>query len=394
MAIVYQSIGLLAIICFTVGLICWIYPIRKIRIPTRKRAVAVILISFVVFISVGSMIDPESESIQRAKSQVADSQEPESGVANQQESEIQSTQQRVQQEQSIEAAWIAHPYEVVEDLDISFSDRLRRRVSIVSPKALTPEDRIATLMEAARQSWQKHHAQFTTVFLLPVESAPAIARIDFAPDKCGITGEDCTDRVWTDVYASDVDFTPEKKQIYTAWMQNSDKFIEVDPTYGFEIVNEERLKAFLATMFDTTPDEISNAVLQINFAYAAQKEMSIPDHLKIVEFDDRDLIQANEKACQAILQCWGDKHSISASVTCSKHIELLAKLDSEWTDGLLQSKFSRFRWDDRQKGSLTYIGDQIKFLNHFGAWIPHIYHCDFDPFAQQVLEVRAFQGKL
>ena len=58
-----------------------------------------------------------------------------------------------------------------------------RRVTVVAPTALTPEDRIATLVEAALQSWQKHHSQYIALFLLPFESGPTIARIDYAPES-------------------------------------------------------------------------------------------------------------------------------------------------------------------------------------------------------------------
>ena len=32
---------------------------------------------------------------------------------------------------------------------------------------------------------------------------------------------------------------------------------------------------------------------------------------------------------------------------------------------------------DRKTGTVTYIGDQIKFQNGFGAWIQHTYQCEF-----------------
>ena len=98
-----------------------------------------------------------------------------------------------------EPEWNAHEFEVVKDEDISAGNRLRRRVTVMAPTALTREDRIATLIEAAIQAWQKHHSQFIAMSLIPFESGPPIARMDYAPDKCGVSGTKCTGKVWTDV---------------------------------------------------------------------------------------------------------------------------------------------------------------------------------------------------
>ena len=176
-----------------------------------------------------------------------------------------------------ESEWNAHEFEVVKDEDISAGSRLRRRVTVMAPAALTREDRIATLMKAAIQAWQKHHSQFIAMFLIPFESGPPIARMDYAPDKCGVSGTECTGKVWTDVNASDVIFTPEQQQVYTAWTNNQDKFMEVDPDYGFEVINEDHLKAFLAEQFDTTPDDISKVFMEVSIgSITSQVKMTIP----------------------------------------------------------------------------------------------------------------------
>ena len=44
--------------------------------------------------------------------------------------------------------WLAQPYTLVEDKNISSSIRTRRRLRIVAPAASTPESQIATLMQA------------------------------------------------------------------------------------------------------------------------------------------------------------------------------------------------------------------------------------------------------
>lgn len=103
---------------------------------------------------------------------------------------------------------------------------------------------------------------------------------------------------------------------------------------------------------------------------------------------------AVEAACKQDLQCWGDKHNVAAGVYCKDYVEKLAKYSHEWTDGMLEPKFSHFRWKDKSKGYITYIGDKVKFQNGFGAWQNYVYECDLDPETNTVLDVRARPGRL
>ncbi|BAU74370.1 hypothetical protein KF707C_26820 [Metapseudomonas furukawaii] len=72
----------------------------------------------------------------------------------------------------------------------------------------------------------------------------------------------------------------------------------------------------------------------------------------------------------------------------------LANYSARWTDGVLDTKFSHFRWLNQAQGTLTFIGDKIEFQNGFGAYQKHIYECDFNPAGDQVLSVRARPGQL
>lgn len=101
-----------------------------------------------------------------------------------------------------------------------------------------------------------------------------------------------------------------------------------------------------------------------------------------------------DASCRADLQCWGDKHSIRATSKCRAAIELLAKYKHEWTDGLFESKLSRFRWADQQYGHIEYIGDRINFQNGFGAWVPHTYTCVYNPQNESLVEVTAVPGRI
>jgi len=103
---------------------------------------------------------------------------------------------------------------------------------------------------------------------------------------------------------------------------------------------------------------------------------------------------ASDAVCMQDLQCWGNRNNSAADAYCQKPIERLAKHSIEWTDGAFALKFSRFRWFVASKGEITYIGDEAKFQNGFGAWTHYIYECDFNPKTNQVINVRARPGRL
>lgn len=410
-------IGSIALICFFIGFVCLIYPIKAIRIPTRRRAGVVTGISFLVFAIAVANTDTEptqdesqSESTRlsqedkpskteletQAPEETREPNEPvSSGQTNSRpDHSREGVRQTSQPSQVEQASWGVHPYKVIEDEDISSSNRNRRRITIVSPTANTREDRIATLIAAAKQGWQEHNSQYIGMFHLPFELGPTTARIDYAPDKCGVSGEDCSGLVWTNAHASEAIFSPEQIKIYTAWEKNKDEFKEFDEEFGFERINEERLKLYLAEQFDSTSEQISSTVIHVIASAMSQPDVMIPTHLEVSGLlSEEDQKLADSVACRSNLQCWGDKHGSSASIYCPDMIERLGIYDHEWVDGFFESKFSRFSWHDRRRGSLTYMGDQIKFQNAFGAWVYHIYHCDFDPISKQVIDVRAMPGR-
>ena len=104
--------------------------------------------------------------------------------------------------------------------------------------------------------------------------------------------------------------------------------------------------------------------------------------------------EVSDADCKKTLQCWGDRQSIAAGVRCQGYVEKLAKYSYKWTDGILEPKFSHFRWKNQSTGVVTFIGDKIQFQNGFGAFQNYIYECDFDPSSEQVLHVRARPGRL
>lgn len=99
-------------------------------------------------------------------------------------------------------------------------------------------------------------------------------------------------------------------------------------------------------------------------------------------------------ACKGDLQCWGDKHLLAATFDCQPLVERLARLDFQWTDGILEPKFAKFAWGNKAKGTLIYFGDAIQFQNGFGNWIRHSYSCEYDPATKDVINVDAQEGRL
>lgn len=113
---------------------------------------------------------------------------------------------------------------------------------------------------------------------------------------------------------------------------------------------------------------------------------------KEMEQINRAIAEGN---CRQDLKCLAEKNFASATVYCGAYIEKLAKYDFKWTDeGLFETKFSHFRWKDKENGAITYIGDKAMFQNGFGAWQSHIYECDFDTRSEKILDVRARPGRL
>lgn len=352
-----------------VALIAIFKPLPRLYLTTRKRAALVCVGSAVLM----GLFSPEQEKrapVNPMKEAAAPLKTPQAVMPP-------------------PVSWKDHAYQVVENKDISFANRKRLNIRITAPTAETREDRIATLMEAAIREHRKTWPDFISVGLQLEDTSDIIAQVDYAPDGCGVSGKDCTDEMWTNVRATEGTLTPEQFAIQQAWDTHKSKFKE-ETQYGAQI-NEEQLKVFLAKEFDTTPEHIWQQMVAALTTTMSQQEVVLPEHQKkrgaLTEAD-------KEMACRHDLQCWGDKGTIAAGTFCDGPVERLAKYAHQWTDGWLEPKFSRFRWKDREKGHVTYIGDKIQFQNGFGAFQNYIYECDFDPVANKVLDVRARAGKL
>jgi hypothetical protein len=120
-----------------------------------------------------------------------------------------------------------------------------------------------------------------------------------------------------------------------------------------------------------------------------QKSSALPPSAQSIQKTAADNV-----ACRQNLKCLGDQHLVSADVRCKRVVEALAKYSSEWTDGLLEMKFSHYRWKNEAAGILTYVGDKVKFQNGFGAWQNMVYECDFDTVADRPIDARAQPGRI
>lgn len=88
--------------------------------------------------------------------------------------------------------------------------------------------------------------------------------------------------------------------------------------------------------------------------------------------------------------------TMAAGLVCDDAVERLAQYASRWTDGFLEPKFSRYRWQDGGRRVAVVFGDTIEFQNGFGAWQPHLYSCtlDMSKSPPEVLDVEAAPGRL
>ena len=136
------------------------------------------------------------------------------------------------------AVWQAQDYKVMSASHGSFAGRTRSRISLVAPDAVTPEQRLATLMEEALRAYRQGEIEDTAFLTLwPSElDHPGwqLARITFASDRCGWTGEECQGSHWSDVFANSAVFTEEQLRIDAFQNKVHERFHE-----PFLALNEE-----------------------------------------------------------------------------------------------------------------------------------------------------------
>ncbi|PCH95369.1 MAG: hypothetical protein COB83_09005 [Gammaproteobacteria bacterium] len=133
------------------------------------------------------------------------------------------------------------PYEVVKINDISFAGRKRMEWIIVAPTAKTKLSRAATAKAAARELQRTQRANVAYIMLEQSKTTygqgNAYAIVNYYPDACGNSGEDCNGVKW-EIEASD--YVPTEIEINTLelWTASRDNFSGDDGVLDLE---EEKL---------------------------------------------------------------------------------------------------------------------------------------------------------
>lgn len=133
---------------------------------------------------------------------------------------------------------------------------------------------------------------------------------------------------------------------------------------------------------------------KIAVAKAKIEEAATTERAKVAEQRAAEREKKAQEDCRQTLSCWAEKAESAAAAYCKSHIENLAKYTFEWTGGIFAPTFSHYKWRSKEAGVITFIGDQIKFQNGFGAFQPHTYYCDYAPATNTVLSVTAEPGRI
>ena len=117
---------------------------------------------------------------------------------------------------------------------------------------LTPEQRIATVLELARFAQHGSNAKVVHAFLYNknMPKSSYMARADLYVDKCGFNGDNCNGIQWDITYSKNSASALEK-EIYQYWWDNRDNFQKNGMT------DDEALKAEIAKELNITPKQVS-----------------------------------------------------------------------------------------------------------------------------------------
>lgn len=118
------------------------------------------------------------------------------------------------------SVWQPKAYRVTDVFDSSFGARGRHTFNLVAPEAVTKEQRLATLRQAALDLYSRREIEDAAALrLFEVGRENAVARVVFAADRCGWTGEDCGRSYWSDAKAVEGIGPLEDVRVPTDWEQ-------------------------------------------------------------------------------------------------------------------------------------------------------------------------------
>lgn len=92
------------------------------------------------------------------------------------------------------------------------------------------------------------------------------------------------------------------------------------------------------------------------------------------------------------IKCIAEKNIAEASLLCPEKIEAQAKYDHLWGDNDMFKRFALKKGG--QDKVITYIGDNIKLQNGFGAWQWYTYKCDLELNSMSVVGAYLIPGKI
>ena len=355
MAVIYGLLALAGTLAVLASFVSVLWPLKRLGLPTRKRSALALLASFILLMMIGALLpDVPSEPAAEAPDQ----------------------------------APRAHSYRVIRAEDASAPERKRIQWHIVSTQAESVADRAATVVQAAKDLMEEAVETDRVAVWLQVDeklmgTGRLLASAVYTPDGKGASGEEDGD-VW-EVESLDIRLSEQDLRVLIGWEQHKEQFRD-----DSGLLDEEKLKQYLSEELNV-PEIKLPTLFPRDFPYDGEE-------YEVVGTKASDSV-ANPASfalskCQLSPACWGDRHLVMATSACAPVVERLAQYAHEWTDGFLGFKFSHYRWSDRDRGVITYIGDQIRFQNGFGAWQNYVYECDYDPSTELVEDVRATPGRI
>lgn len=94
----------------------------------------------------------------------------------------------------------------------------------------------------------------------------------------------------------------------------------------------------------------------------------------------------DEAKCLDDAYCYASKHK-RGDYICETAVEKSAQYQFKWTDGIIEPKFSSYRWYDKSRKLVTLYGHRAQAQNGFGAFKNIEYSCTFNADTGEVLSV-------
>ncbi|EEJ8658020.1 DUF4875 domain-containing protein [Salmonella enterica subsp. enterica] len=179
---------------------------------------------------------------------------------------VSSTAVKVPSNSSTDKLQLIKSYRVISYSDTSAAGRNRFTLIIVSPEAKNIEERVATSKAAAISFLKQKNANFVSVLLMATPDAyeyggTPLAITDYAPDACGLSGDNCTGNKWS-IQASDIRLNNQQLKILSFWYAHKKEYSNSNGI--FDLTGEKNLKDRISKEFDVPVKDIHNLDFMIN----------------------------------------------------------------------------------------------------------------------------------